>query len=224
LSAGKREPGFAGRYRIYFQGVECGEERFRIEPGVEGLIASGEQETVPPHPMPTRSEYRAALGRDGRLAGLEIRWRVGGQELLATHRADGALWRVRIEYAGHVKEQHGDYPDFCEVDYATHLMTSILLWRREFAIGGDHEFPVLRIGPPYMAVSPERMRVRCVEAGTRATDMGARPAKRYVVSLPPRPESEGYTFWADADGFVLESFDDLNQERPWMRLVELERG
>ena len=75
-----------------------------------------------------------------------------------------------------------------------------------------------------MAVSPERMRVRCVEAGVVETPFGRREAKRYVVSLPPRPEAEGYSFWADPDGFVLESYDDIGQQRVWMRLVELERG
>jgi hypothetical protein len=123
-----------------------------------------------------------------------------------------------------VKEQQGDYPDFCEVDYATHLFSSFLLARRDFALGGEHEFPALRIGPPFMAVTPERMLVRCVELGTRETPLGARAAKRYVVSLPPRPESEGYTFWADEDGWVIESWDDSEQRNPWMRLTELELG
>jgi hypothetical protein len=49
-------------------------------------------------------------------------------------------------------------------------------------------------------------------------------AKRYVVSLPPHPESEGYTFWADEDGFVLESYEGLDTSRPWMRLVTMTRG
>jgi hypothetical protein len=71
-----------------------------------------------------------------------------------------------------------------------------------------------------MAVSPEKMLYRCVEVGTFPTASGPVRAKRYVVSLPPAPESQGYTFWADDDGFVLESYEGLDLARPWMRLVE----
>ncbi len=220
VSTGRR---VSGRYRIFFHGVECGEERWRLEPSPDGLVASGAQEILAPHPLPNRHEYRATLGPDGRLTGLEIHWSVGAQRLLATHRAEAGVWRVRIEFGGHVKEQQGDYPEFCEVDYATHLMSWFVLARRDFALGGEHEFPVLRIGPPYMAVSPERMRMRCVEAGFVETPFGRREAKRYVVSLPPQPESDGYSFWADPDGVVLESHDDPGGQRTWMQLMELER-
>jgi hypothetical protein len=221
--AARATGGASGRYRIFFQGDECGEERWSIAPHLGGLVASGAQETLAPHPFPNRHEYRATLGADGRLTGLEIHWTVGPQRLVATHHAEAGMWRARIEFAGHVKEQHGDYPEFCEVDYATHLMSWFMLARRDFAVGGEHEFPVLRIGPPYMAVSPERMRLRCVEAGWFEAPFGRREAKRYVVSLPPRPEDEGYSFWADVDGVVLESYEDVGGQRPWMRLVELER-
>ena len=221
---GRGERLLTGRYLLFAQGQECGEERFSIERGLEGWTLSGEQESVAPHPIPTRHEYRVALGPEGRVRGVEIRWTVGGRTLLATHQADAETWRVRIEYGDQVKEQHGDYPMGCEVDYGTHLMSSVLLWRRDFAVGGEHEFHALRIGPPFMAVTPERMKFRCAEAAERITPFGVRPAKRYVVSLPPRPESEGYTFWADADGFVLESWDDAERLRPWMRLVNLVRG
>jgi hypothetical protein len=214
----------AGRYLVFFRGEECGEERWAIERGPDGYVASGEQDLHSPHPLPAHQEYRATLSPEWRLTGLEVRWTVGGRALLATHRAEGGVWRVRIEYQGQVKEQQGDYPDFCEVDYGTHLMSSFFLARRDFAIGGEHEFPALRIGPPFMAVTPERMLVRCVERRTLETPLGPCEAKRYVVSLPPRSEAEGYTFWADPDGFVLESYDDLEQNRPWMRLVELVRG
>ena len=218
-----RAGGSTGRYRIFHQGAECGEERWSIEPSDDGLVARGAQEILAPHPFPSRHEYRATLDRNGRLTGLEIHWQVGPQTLLATHRAEAGVWRARIEFAGQVKEQHGDYPDVCEVDYATHLMSWFMLARRDFAVGGEHEFPVLRIGPPWMAVTPERMRIRCVEAGAFESSIGRREAKRYVVSLPPRPESEGYSFWADLAGIVLESYDDSNGDRPWMQLVEWER-
>jgi hypothetical protein len=213
----------SGRYVAFHQGVECGGERWRIERRPEGLVASGEQEIGPPHPFPSRHEYRATLTPEWRLTGLEIRWQVGDRVLEAMHHAEGGIWRARIEYQGQVKEQRGDFPDSCEVDFATHLFSSFLLLRRDFALGGEHEFPALRIGPPFMAVSPERMRVRCVEIGVRPTPLGSRPAKRYVVSLPEAPVREGYTFWADEQGWVIESFDDLGQSRPWMRLVELAR-
>lgn len=213
-----------GRYVMYARGMECGEERWTIERRSEGVVATGEQEWVAPHPFPSRHEYRITLGADARPTGLEIRWTVGSQTLLAIHRADGEVWRVRIEVRDQVREQHGDYPEAAEIDYGTHLLSAFLLWRRDFAIGGEHEFPALRIGPPFMAVSPEPMRITCVESGTRETPWGARPAKRYVVDLPRRPTHERYTFWADEEGFVLESFDDLEQTRPWMRLVELTLG
>ena len=130
---------------------------------------------------------------------------------------------MRFEYQGQVREQQGDFPPFAEVEYGTHLFNTIILARRRFALDGEHEFPVLRIGPPYMAVSPERMLYRCVEVGTFAGPSGPVTAKRYVVSLPPRPEDEGYTFWADEDGFVLESYEGLDTARPWMRLIECRR-
>jgi len=38
-----------------------------------------------------------------------------------------------------------------------------------------------------------------------------------------RPGEEGYMFWADEDGIVLESYDGLDHSRPWMQLVEYRR-
>src|SRR5437867_1996841 len=64
----------SGRYRIHFQGRECGEERWRIERAPGGLVATGEQETMPPHPFPSRQAYRATLTAEWRLTGLEILW------------------------------------------------------------------------------------------------------------------------------------------------------
>jgi len=130
---------------------------------------------------------------------------------------------VRIKAGDQAREQQGDFPDGCEVEYGTHLFNAFILARRDFQVGGEHEFPVLRIGPPHMAVTPERMLYRCVERGTLGTPWGATPAKRYVLSLPERPAEEGYTFWADEDGLVLESCEGLDASRPWMRLTELTR-
>ena len=44
-----------------------------------------------------------------------------------------------------------------------------------------------------------------------------------MVLLPDRPEEEGYSFWADEEGFVLESYEGLEPSRPWMKLVEFRR-
>src|SRR5712692_10590440 len=101
----------AGRYVIYHAGRECGEERWRIESTAGGLIATGEQVLEAPHPFPSRQEWRATLTKRWRLSGLEILWTVGRRTLKAMHGADGALWRVRIEYGGQVREQHGDFPE-----------------------------------------------------------------------------------------------------------------
>ena len=214
----------AGRYAIFHMGRECGEERWRIEDREAGAVLTGEQRIGSPHPYPSASEYRVTLTGAMRVTGLEVLWTVGGRRLRAVHASSDRVWRVRIELGDQVREQHGDYPDGCEVDYGTPLCSAFILARRDFQVGGEHEFPALRIGPPYMAVSPERMLYRCVERGTRMTPWGARPAKRYVASLPPRPEEEGYTFWADEEGLVLESSDGLDASRPWMRLIELTRG
>ena len=215
---------FAARYVQYHGGRECGEDRWTIEVTPERLIARGEQVMTAPHPFPNRQEYRATLTHGWRLTGLEVRWTVGNRELTALHSADGARWRVRVETGGHTREQEGDYPEFCEADFTTHLFSSFILQRRDFALGGEHEFPVLTIGPPYMAVTPGRLLYRCVERGTFLSPLGPVAARRYVVSSPPAPESEGFTFWADDDGIVLESHEGPEPTRPWMRLVELHRG
>lgn len=224
FSSAATQPAIAGRYALHSMGRECGSERWRLEVVPSGYVITGDQELVAPHPFPNRQEYRATLTREWRLTGLEIRWNVGDRMLVSTHQASDDLWRVRVEYADHVKEQEGDFPAMCEVEYGTHLFNTIILARRDFQLGGEHEFPVLRIGPPYMAVSPERMLYRCVERRPLTTPLGTFPAKRYVVSIPPAPESEGYTFWADEDGFVLESYEGLDATKPWMRLVEYQRN
>lgn len=213
----------SGRYAIFHAGQPCGEEAWQLESGPDGVVASGEQVLVAPHPFPNRHEYRVELTSEWRVVALDVRWVVGGRNLAAVHRADGARWHGRIEAAGHAREQEGDYPEFCEVEYPSHLFNGFVLSKREFAVGGEHEFPVLRIGPPMMAVNPARMLFRCVESGTRAVAGADHAAKRYVLSLPPEPESAGYTFWADAHDVVLASFEGLDVARPWMTLVEYRR-
>jgi hypothetical protein len=71
-----------------------------------------------------------------------------------------------------------------------------------------------------MAVSPERMLVRCVERGPVLTPRGRVEARRYVVSLPPCGEDEGTTFWADRQGIVLETHEGPEPSVPWMKLIE----
>jgi hypothetical protein len=210
----------AGRYEIFHAGDPCGEERFEVEVGADGLVVTGRQALEPPHPFPNVQEWRATFTDAWRPTGLEVAWSVGSHALRALHARDGARWRVRIDHGGTVREQEGDFPDPCEVEFTTPLFVSAILARRDFAPGGEHEFPVLRIGPPWMAVSPERMLLRCVERGTRPTPWGEAAARRYVLSLPPRPESEGYGFWADENDMVLESFEGPDPGRTWMRLTD----
>ncbi len=214
----------AGRYRVFHGGRECGEDRWRLDHAGDHLVMSGEQLIEAPHPFPNRQLYRMELTPDFRLLGLEVLWRVGERELRARHAAGEGRWRVRIEQAGRVHEQEGDYPSVAEIEFTTPLTQQFILSRRDFQIGGEHEFPVLRIGPPLMAVSPERMLLRCVEAGEAASPWGVVRARRYVVSLPPRGESEGYTFWADEHDRVLETFEGPEPRSPWMRLVEFVAG
>lgn len=212
-----------GRYRIFFAGIECGEEAWRIERSEAGYLATGEQVHAAPHPMPNRQEYRIALTEEWRVTGVDIHWQVGTRRVVAAHRADAERWHARIEADGHGREQQGDYPRLCEVETPTLLSTRFILAKRDFALAGEHEFPVLRIGPPLMAVEPARMLFRCVEVGTYETPLGPVTAKRYVLSLPPEPESAGYGFWADEHDVVLESFEGVEPGRPWMRLVEYRR-
>jgi hypothetical protein len=215
---------FAGRYVQFQGGRECGEERWVIEATPVALIARGEQVLSAPHPAPGRLEYRARLTHEWRVTALEAHWRVGERELRAIHAADGPRWRARIEYQGQTKQQEGDYPRICEVDFVTHLFSTFLLQRRDFAPGGEHEFPALLIGPPLLAVTPGRMLYRCVERGMFRSAAGEVSARRYVVSRPPESEADGFTFWADEDGVVLQSYQGLDLAQPWMVLTEFQRG
>lgn len=212
-----------GRYAIGVGGEPCGEEAWRMAANAGGIVVTGEQALRAPHPFPNTQSWRATLTREWRPASLAIEWTVGDRVLRALHQADGARWSARIEYQGETKSQSGDFPSFAEVEYPSHLFNTFILARRDFAVGGEHEFPVLRIGPPWMAASPDRMLIRCAEKGAYASPWGSVPAKRYVLSLPPRPESEGYTFWADEHDVVLESFEGPEPEVSWMRLVEYHR-
>ena len=103
-----------GRYVIHFAGVEVGDERWSVEHAGDdrGAVAMGEQVLESPHPLPGRLEWRATLSPLGRVTGVELRWHVGERTVHAEHAAEGDLWRARIDYAGHRREQEGDYPSF----------------------------------------------------------------------------------------------------------------
>lgn len=224
MPAGARTLVRAGRYAIFANGIECGGERWTLEAAEDGLIVTGAQETATPHPFPSRLEYRVTLTLGWRVTGIEMRWTVGAREIRALHHAEAERWRARIESGSESRTQEGDYPGVCEVEIPSHVSAMFVLAHRAFRIDGEHEFPVLRIGPPVMAVSPERMKLRCVAAATIMSPRGPVAAKRYVASLPPRGEDEGWTFWADEDGLVLESFEGPEPGTPWMRLVDLTEG
>ena len=223
-SARWTSPLVSGRYTCFYAGRACGGERWEIRHTGEGFVITGEQEIEPPHPHPSRLEYRATLSPEWRATGLDVIWTVGGKRLVALHRAAERVWRVRIDWGGRTREQQGDFPDSCEVEFASHLSSTVLLARRDFQVGGEHDVPALRIGPPFMAVTPGRLVYRCVERGVFSAPFGPREAKRYVVHAPAEGEASGYTFWADEDGFVLESYEGTDVSRPWMRLEELRIG
>ncbi len=215
----------AGRYLVFHEGHECGEERWRIERTPEGMVATGEQVVDAPHPHPQRNEYRATLATEPRVrvTGLEILWAVGQRTLRAVHAADAVRWRVRIETEAQVREQEGDYPDYCEVDFGTPLFNTFTLSRYSFQPGSEIEFPVLMIGPPFMGVTPTRQKYQCVEAGTLELPFGRLAARRYVMSYPERAEAAAFSFWADEQDVVLEYHAGLDPLNPWMRLVEFRR-
>lgn len=214
----------SGRYALFFNGQECGSERWEIARGADGYTITGEQELLAPHPLPNRQQYRAMLSPEWRPTGLDMIWTVGERALTAMHRAADNMWRVRIDYEGQTREQEGDFPEYCEIEFTTHLANTVILARRDFQVGGEHDFPVLRIGPPLMAVTPERMVYRCIERGTVEVALGRREARCYVAFLPSEGEESGYTFWADEDGFVLESYEGHDRTRPWMKLIEFHKA
>jgi hypothetical protein len=212
-----------GRYAIHFAGRPCGEERWSIERTADGEVASGEQLTQPPFPFPSTLEWRATLSREGRLSGLELHWRVGERLVSATHAADGPMWRARIETRGHVREQEGDYPARAHVVLGAHLFHTFAFRTLVLEPGAEHEFPMLAIGPPWMAVDPGRLLVRCTEARTLETPMGPLAARRVEVFDPARGRAEAFAAWIDAHDIVLASHEGEGDALPWMTLVEYER-
>ncbi len=213
----------SGRYLVLHAERECGEERWELRAAGEGFVLTGEQELFAPHPRPLRQEWRATLSRRGRLTGLEVRWS-RPRVLRARHAVEGGRWHARIEYGGQVREQDGEFSDACEVEYGTRVASLFVLARREFRLGTEHEFPVLRIGPAWQTVTTEQMRYRLAEEGVRETPIGPVQGRRFVVSLPASTAAEGWTIWTDDAGFVLESYEGPDTSRSWMRLVEYGRS
>ena len=214
----------SGRYAIFHAGVECGEERWSIEAAAEGgAIALGEQALVAPHPLASELSWRARLSPDGRIAALEMEWRVGGRTVRAEHEAFASRWHARILSAGHTREQAGDFPGHAEVAFGSHVLQTVMLRRYALAPGAEHEFPSLVIGPPFFAVEPGRQRIVCTAVATRVTPLGERPARRVEFSdaLGPVP---AFAAWIDEHDVLLESYEDTYTEEPWMRLVEYRRG
>ncbi|MEO5989443.1 MAG: hypothetical protein ABIU54_09390 [Candidatus Eisenbacteria bacterium] len=211
-----------GRYELFFADQACGEERFDVIPTSEGgSVVTGEQTLEAPHPLAGQQRFRATVSPEGRVLGVEVDWLVGTRALHAQHRAQGGLWHVRIDYAGHVREQEGDYPPSCEVLFGSPLFQTFALRHYVLAPGAEHEFAALLIGPPYMAVEPGKQQVRCTEARMLDSPFGPVEARR-VEMLDPAGADLPVVLWIDADERVLESRDGVHDTAPLLlRLVEL---
>ena len=92
------------------------------------------------------------------------------------------------------------------------------------APGAEHEIAMLAVGPPWMAVDPGRLLVRCTEARVLDTPMGPLAARRVEVLDPARGKAEAFAAWIDEHDIVLASHEGEGDARPWMTLVEYERS
>lgn len=214
----------AGRYVVHHAGAEAGEERWAVEPAADGgAVARGEQTLVPPHPTPSELEWRAVLSALGRVTSLEVSWRVGTRTLRAEHAAAGDVWRARILYGGHTREQEGDFPMFAEVVFGSHVLHTVMFHRYVLVPGAEHVFPALVVGPPWFAAEPARQRLVCTAQAERDTPAGRVTARRVEVS-DPQGSVPAFAVWLDEHDVVLESYEDTHSTEPWMRLVEYRRG
>jgi hypothetical protein len=214
----------SGRYAVFHAGAEAGEERWSVEPAADGgAVARGEQVLRAPHPMPSELEWRARLTADGRLAALELDWRVGARQLRAEHAGAGDRWHVRIAYGGHTREQQGDFPPPAEVVFGSHVLHTVMFRRYVLEPGAEHEFPALVVGPPWFGAEPGRQRLTCTDAGTRTGAQGPVRARRVEVR-DPTGAVPAFAAWLDEHDVVLESYEDTHTSEPWMRLVEYRRG
>lgn len=213
-----------GSYRIFHGGEEVGEERWSVTPaGDGGAVARGDQVLLAPHPLPSMLEWRARLSPLGRVTALEASWRVGTRTVRAEHSSDGDLWRARILYGGHTREQEGDFPAFAEVLIGSHVLHTVMFHRYVLAPGAEHEFPTLVIGPPWFAAEPGRQKLTCTAKGEREVG-GKRVAARRVEVSDPHGAVAPFAAWIDEHDVVLESYEDTHGDETWMRLVEYTRG
>jgi hypothetical protein len=214
----------SGRYVIFHAGFETGEERWTVEASTDGgAIARGEQVLVAPHPLASELDWRARLTPDGRIAALEMEWRVGTRAVRAEHEAIASRWHARIASGGHTREQAGDFPGHAEVVFGSHVLQTVMLRRYALAPGAEHEFPSLVIGPPFFAVEPGRQRIVCTAQAARQTPLGESAARRIEFSDPLGPVP-AFAAWVDEHDVLIESYEDMVTEEPWMRLVEYRRG
>jgi len=214
----------SGRYAIFHAGVEVGEERWSVEAAADGgAVARGEQVLAAPHPLPSELEWRARLSPDGRIATLEMAWRVGTRTVRAEHAVHAERWHARIAYGGHTREQEGDFPGFAEVAFGSHVLHTVMLHRYALEPGAEHEFPSLVIGPPFFAAEPGRQRVVCTATAVRHTPAGDVRARRIELT-DPLGALAAFAAWVDEHDVLLESYEDTMSEEPWMRLVEYQRG
>jgi len=213
-----------GRYAIFHGGEEVGEERWSVASASDGgAVARGDQVVLAPHPMPSMLEWRARLSPLGRVTAIEASWRVGTRTVRAEHSSDGDLWRARILYGGHTREQEGDYPQFAEVLIGSHVLHTIMFHRYVLAPGAEHEFPTLVIGPPWFAAEPGRQKLMCTATGEREVASQKLAARRIEVS-DPHGAVAPFAAWIDEHDVVLESYEDTHGDTPWMRLTEYQRG
>jgi hypothetical protein len=213
-----------GRYVIRHAGQDLGEERWSIEPMADGgAVARGEQSLAAPHPVAGDWTWRAELDPQGRIATLEIDWRVGTHGVRAEHTRRGSRWHARVLYGGHAREQEGDFPPQAEVVLGSHALLTCTLRRYVLEPGADHVFPALVIGPPFFAAEPGRQRLVCTAAAERDTPFGRVAARRIELGDPPGV-APPFAAWIDAHDVVLESFEDTHTDEPWMRLVEYSRA
>jgi len=88
----------------------------------------------------------------------------------------------------------------------------------------EHEFPALFIGPPFFGAEPGRQRLTCTEVRERSGPGGAVTRARRVEISDPQGAVPAFAAWLDAHEVILESYEDVRSEEPWMRLVEYRRG
>ena len=213
----------AGRYVIFHAGAEAGEERWSVEASADGgAVARGEQLLLAPHPTPCELEWRARLSPLGRVTALEAAWRVGTHTVRAEHSAHGDVWRARILYGGHTREQEGDFPGFAEVAFGSHVLHTVMLHRYVLVPGAEHEFPSLVIGPPFFGAEPGRQRVVCTAAAERPM-LGGRVEARRVEVSDPEGAVPPFAAWVDAHDVILESYESVHSTDTWMRLVDYQR-